>query len=244
MTEIRTVIPDDVDQFIEAMVRTGPFSSKAELVRAALVSYAQTVGPLAHEFDKDLHFSPDGRLYQVEYARESAHRGSPVAGIVAQDGVLLAAKKGPTPGMPGLILTPGQKIAKLTSRVAMAGVGLVADFAAVRRIFAEKTFRETDRLMQEVQDYFWQRTTQRGLRPVGCALLVGSTLEGQPRLFYVDPSASVSEVSFHVFGHGDGGAAELLARACKTPLHLKESEGAALKALGNPDQFEITRLTL
>ncbi len=38
-------------------------------------------------------FSPDGRLYQVEYAREAVKRGTASVGIRAEDGVVLAADK-------------------------------------------------------------------------------------------------------------------------------------------------------
>ncbi len=34
-------------------------------------------------------FSPDGRLFQVEYAREAVKRGSTALGLKFRDGVLL-----------------------------------------------------------------------------------------------------------------------------------------------------------
>ena len=39
-------------------------------------------------------FSPDGRLYQVEYARESVKRGTTTVGLVYKDGVILIVDKG------------------------------------------------------------------------------------------------------------------------------------------------------
>ena len=38
-------------------------------------------------------FSPDGRLYQVEYARESVKRGTTTVGIIYKDGVVLIVDK-------------------------------------------------------------------------------------------------------------------------------------------------------
>ena len=35
MPEIRTAVPEEVDAYLEALVRKGIFSNKAELVRAA-----------------------------------------------------------------------------------------------------------------------------------------------------------------------------------------------------------------
>jgi len=37
-------------------------------------------------------FSPDGRIYQVEYAREAVSRGAPSVGIRTADGVVIAAQ--------------------------------------------------------------------------------------------------------------------------------------------------------
>ena len=38
-------------------------------------------------------FSPDGRLFQVEYAREAVRRGATTAGVVYEDGVVLVADR-------------------------------------------------------------------------------------------------------------------------------------------------------
>ena len=38
-------------------------------------------------------FSPDGRLYQVEYARESVKRGTTTVGLKFKDGVVLIVDK-------------------------------------------------------------------------------------------------------------------------------------------------------
>ena len=38
-------------------------------------------------------FSPDGRLFQVEYAREAVKRGTTSLGIVSKDGVVLIVDK-------------------------------------------------------------------------------------------------------------------------------------------------------
>src|SRR3989449_10705077 len=92
MTEIRTAVPEEVDAYLDALVRKGIFSNKAELVRAAIVNYVNETGTFFRGFDAETIFAPDGRLYQVEYARESAARGGRAAGIVGDDGAILGAE--------------------------------------------------------------------------------------------------------------------------------------------------------
>src|SRR3989304_8075318 len=91
MTEVRTAIPEEVDDYLDALVRKGIFANKAELVRAALVNYVNETGKFFRGFDAENIFAPDGRLYQLEYAREASKRGGTAAGIVCEDGLLLAA---------------------------------------------------------------------------------------------------------------------------------------------------------
>ncbi|MCK5670485.1 proteasome subunit alpha, partial [Candidatus Bathyarchaeota archaeon] len=38
-------------------------------------------------------FSPEGRLYQVEYALELVKRGAPIVGVASPEGVVLAANE-------------------------------------------------------------------------------------------------------------------------------------------------------
>ena len=40
-------------------------------------------------------FSPDGRLYQVEYAIETVKRGALAIGIKSKDGVIIAVEEKP-----------------------------------------------------------------------------------------------------------------------------------------------------
>src|SRR2546428_5617424 len=121
MPEIRTAVPEEVDAYLEALVRKGIFSNKAELVRAALVDYVNTTGTFFRGFDAETIFAPDGRLYQVEYARESASRGGTAAGLVCGDGVLLAAAVlGRSKFAPG-----GRKNTPLGDRLATVSSGLV-----------------------------------------------------------------------------------------------------------------------
>ena len=70
-------------------------------------------------------FSPDGRLYQVEYARESVKRGTTTVGLKFKDGVILIVDKRISSK---LILTDSiEKMYKIDDHIGMTTSGLVAD---------------------------------------------------------------------------------------------------------------------
>ena len=70
-------------------------------------------------------FSPDGRLFQVEYAREAVKRGTTALGIVYKDGVLLAVDKNITSKL--LRGESIEKIFQIDEHIGVATSGLVAD---------------------------------------------------------------------------------------------------------------------
>jgi len=243
MAEVRTVVPDEIDYYLDAMVRTGPFGSKAELVRAALVSYAQVTGPLAHGFDKEIIYSPDGRIYQIEYARESSRHGMPIVGVVAEGGVVLAARSWNNPEDPLMKFRDQTgKIVKLGKNFALCGAGLVGDFAAVVRHVRGLNVTSAEGLLDDIKEYIWEQTMHRDRRPLGVTILVATIFEGRPRLFHIDPSSSTCETACDVFGSDDARAKDILAKGYRR-MPIKEAEALALKALGNPGEREVLRLT-
>ena len=70
-------------------------------------------------------FSPDGRLFQIEYAREAVKRGTTSIGVTSGDGIVLAATRPlvelsvPTAG--------GEKVFQIDDNLATAMSGFLAD---------------------------------------------------------------------------------------------------------------------
>ena len=82
------------------------------------------MGPAAYDRAITV-FSPDGRLFQVEYAREAVKRGTTACGITYKNGVLLAVDK----NVASRLIVPAsiEKIFQIDEHIGIAASGLVAD---------------------------------------------------------------------------------------------------------------------
>lgn len=154
-------------------------------------------------------FSPDGRLFQVEYAREAVKRGTTAIGIVYSDGVLLATDK--TIGTRLVKTDSIEKIFKIDDHVAAATSGLVADARRIvhhARVEAQRekvAYNEPvsiEALTKDVCDLKQMYTQYGGTRPFGTSLLIMGVDEKGPRLFETDPSGAFSEVYAAAIGSG------------------------------------------
>jgi proteasome alpha subunit len=181
-------------------------------------------------------FSPDGRLFQVEYAREAVRRGATTAGVVFEDGVVLVAdRRIPNPKLaePASL----EKIHAIDDHVACATAGLVADARVLvdhARLAAQinrVTYAEpipVELLVRRICDYKQQYTQFGGVRPFGTALLVGGYDEGGVHLFETEPSGSLTSFRATSTGGNKGPVMELFEQKYKPGL---DAEAATLLAL-------------
>jgi proteasome alpha subunit len=189
-------------------------------------------------------FSPDGRLYQVEYAREAVRRGSVSVGVRAQDGVVLAARKHVR--SPLLEAEGIEKLHKIDDHIGVASAGHVAD--ARRLVDFGRRRAQTDRLRygepigvgpftKAVTDHVQEFTQQGGARPFGAALLVGGVEptiadeDPQPRLFETDPSGTPHEWRATAIGANDDTVREYLETNYDPQSSVQSGVELALSAL-------------
>jgi proteasome alpha subunit len=140
-------------------------------------------------------FSPDGRLFQVEYAREAVKRGTTTVGLKFKDGVALIVDKRIASKL--IESTSIEKIFQIDEHIGCATSGLVADarvlvdharvIAQINKVtYAEKIDIET--LVKRLCDFKQNYTQYGGVRPFGTALLVAGVDETGAHLFETDPS--------------------------------------------------------
>ncbi|WP_440990088.1 archaeal proteasome endopeptidase complex subunit alpha [Haloarchaeobius baliensis] len=144
-------------------------------------------------------FSPDGRLYQVEYAREAVRKGSATVGVTTAESVVFASDT--STRSPLLERDSVEKIHDVDGRLGIASAGHVAD--ARRLVDEARRFAQTERLRygdapgvettaKAIADVVQESTQTGGMRPFGVGLLVGGVTDGEPRLYETDPSGTPS----------------------------------------------------
>ncbi|PSP80507.1 proteasome endopeptidase complex, archaeal, alpha subunit [Halobacteriales archaeon QS_1_68_20] len=192
-------------------------------------------------------FSPDGRLYQVEYAREAVKRGTASIGVRTEEGVVLAVdKRIRSPLLEGESV---EKLHKADDHVGIASAGHVADarqlidFARrqsqVNRLrYDEPIGIET--LTKEVTDHIQQYTQVGGARPFGVALIVGGVEDGQPRLFETDPSGTPYEWKALAVGADRGEIEDYLEEHYDEGMELADGIALALEALASVNDDGLT----
>ena len=238
MTEVRVALSEEINRYLDSLVRTGPFANKAELVRAALVSFASEAGPMAQGFDLETRFAPNGRVYQLEYARECARRGSPGVGAVYDGGIVLAAVAGTGP-----LVRSVPKIRPVVEHLALLSSGFVADahVAAVRLRQAKP--KTTEEAVDFLVQLYWEHATDRTKRPLAASLIIASTLDGEPHLFLLDPSAAL--VEYDAVAVGDGVDARMVALEKRYRKGtFRETERLVLEILGKPEKVEVQRVSV
>ncbi|XVH31667.1 archaeal proteasome endopeptidase complex subunit alpha [Haloferacaceae archaeon DSL9] len=183
-------------------------------------------------------FSPDGRIYQVEYAREAVSRGAPSVGVRTTDGVVLAARSRAASSL--MVPESIEKLHKLDDHVGTASAGHVADArqlidfarrqAQVNRLrYGEPIGVET--LTKYITDHIQENTQMGGTRPYGAALLVAGIENGEPRLFGADPSGTPNEWKATIIGGGGGEIQSFLEAEWTEELDLDAGLRIAMQSL-------------
>lgn len=154
-------------------------------------------------------FSPDGRLYQVEYAREAVKRGTTAVGIKCQEGVVLIVDKRVSSRL--LEASSIEKIFKIDEHIGVASSGLVGDARSlvdrariecqINRVTYDEQM-DVEALAKKLGDHMQTYTQFGGARPYGTALLIAGISDGEGRLFETDPSGTLLEYKATGIGIG------------------------------------------
>jgi len=154
-------------------------------------------------------FSPDGRLFQVEYASETVKRGATVLGIACPEGVVLAAEERAGSKLQDLSFM--WKIFQIDEHVGTAVAGLSCDAHILvdqARIYAQSNKLMYDEpidieiLTRRIGEIKQLYTQHAGVRPFGISMLFGGVDKKGSRLFWTDRSEAFFAYSAWAIGAG------------------------------------------
>jgi len=195
------------------------------------------------EYDRGVNtFSPEGRLFQVEYALEAIKLGSTAIGIQCAEGVVLAVEK----RVNSSLLEPSsiEKIMKIDHHIGCASSGLIGDsrtlvdkarveaqhhwFVYGERMSVEGVTQAVSNLALEFGDDDAEAAMSR---PFGVALLFAGYDDTGPQLYTMDPSGTYIQCQAKAIGSASEGAQQSLQEHYHSSITLKECVKCALSIL-------------
>jgi 20S proteasome subunit alpha 3 len=189
-------------------------------------------------------FSPEGRLYQVEYAMEAiSHAGAALAILSPKEGVILAAEKKNTTTKLLESSTTSEKMYRIDNHIACAVAGITADanilinharVAAQRYLYQYQEPMPVEQLVTELCDLKQSYTQYGGLRPFGVSFLfAGYDQHYGFQLYHSDPSGNYSGWKAAAIGANNQSAQSILRSDYKEgdEFTLKQAFLLAIKVL-------------
>lgn len=206
------------------------------------------------EYDRGVNtFSPEGRLFQVEYAIEAIKHGSTAIGVATAEGCVLACEKRLT--SPLMEPRSIEKILEVDDHIGAAMSGLTADARMLidrARVECQNhrfTYNEPQSVESVTQSLcdVALRFSEEGdneedalSRPFGVALLLAGMADDGPALYHMDPSGTYVRFDAKAIGSASEGAQSALQDEYNKSMTLAEAEALAMKVLKQVMEEKLT----
>lgn len=186
-------------------------------------------------------FSPEGRIYQVEYAAQAVKLGKTSVGIVFKNGVVLAAYS-PIDNLQ--LPSKSGKVSKIDEHLAAVDCGLTADarvlkdFLRVQAQIYKLTYGEpidVFLLAKKLADKMQLYTQYAGARPFGVSILLGG-IDKKPILYAINPSGTLDRWKAKALGRGEKEARQYLEKNYKDGMNEEEAKKLAIEAIENGEK--------
>lgn len=185
-------------------------------------------------------FSPEGRLYQVEYAMEAINNAAAAVGLLTKDGIVMAAEKRANSKLLDKVTT-SEKMYLIDDHIACAVAGLTADanilISNARRSAQQNRYRfqepiAVEQLIRYLCDTKQVYTQYGGLRPFGVSFLyAGWDIHHGFQLYHSDPSGNYGGWKATAIGNNNQTAKDKLKTEYKDGMTLAEALALAVKVL-------------
>jgi proteasome alpha subunit len=173
--------------------------------------------PAAAGYDRAITvFSPDGRLYQVEYAIETVRRGTLAIGLKSKEGV------------------------QVDDHIGVAAAGYIPD--ARTQVDHARFFAQSNRLIYDepvdvegvaknLADMAQQFTQYAGVRPFGVALILAGVDKNGASLYLTDPSGTYIGYDAVAIGAGSDQVTEFLEKQYQMEISMDDAGALAMESI-------------
>merc|ERR1712071_266282 len=248
-----------------SLVVAGKFGAdldKAVLKRLTLFNSFFSDSKMARRYDtRTTIFSPEGRLYQVEYAMEAIVHAGTCLGILASDGIVLAAERRSTNKLLDEVFF-SEKIYQLNEDMVCSVAGITSDANVLTnelRLISQRYLLQygesipCEQLVSRLCDTKQAYTQFGGKRPFGVSLLYGGWDHHYGfQLYQSDPSGNYGGWKATCIGNNSAAAVSMLKQDFKEgEMKINDALALAVKVLNktmdvsklSAEKVEIATLT-
>lgn len=182
-------------------------------------------------------YSPDGRIYQVEYAIETVKRGTLAIGIATKQGVIMAVEEKPRTLQTSNIT---QKIFQVDYHIGVAAAGYIPDarvqvdgarfFSQGNRMTYDESV-EVATVAKHLADQAHQFTQYGGVRPNGVSMIIAGIDQKGESIYVTDPSGTYVQFAAVAIGAGSDDVNAFLEKHYKEDLSLDDAASLAIAAI-------------
>ena len=199
-------------------------------------------------------FSPDGRLYQVEYAIETVTKRNYCSGHVkCKDGIVIAVEEKPRKATNFRCML--KRYFQIDDHIGVAAAGYIPDarsqvdnarfFSQSNKLIYDESV-EVETIAKHLADQSQQFTQYAGVRPNGVALILAGVDKGSSQLYLTDPSGTYISYDAVAIGANSDKVTEFLEKTYTLDLTLEQASALATASIflasENKDSTENIRM--
>jgi proteasome alpha subunit len=187
-------------------------------------------------------YSPDGRIYQVEYAMETVKRGTLAIGVCSKEGIIMAVEE-KARTLQTTDIT--QKIFQVDFHIGIAAAGYIPD--ARIQVDSARFFSQGNRMTYDesvevgtvakyLADQSHQFTQYSGVRPNGVSLIIAGIDQKGESIYVTDPSGTYVQFAAVAIGAGSDDVNEFLEKHYSPDMSIDDAASLAIAAINLKDE--------